>query len=204
PCPETRAPTGPRRAPPTRGRMPAAWPLALLHLRRLVAGVAAERPRGGELAELVPDHLLRDEDRHVLAAVVDGDRVADHLREDRRRPRPGADHPLLVRGVHGLDAGEQPPLDERPLLRAPTHLALLLAATAASDDQLVRFLVLPARALPERRHAPRRHGMAAALRLALAAAVRVVDGVHRSAAHGRALALPAAAARLPAGDVLVV
>src|SRR5919108_6684554 len=55
-----------------------------------------------------------------------------------------------------------------------------------------------------RRRAPRRHGMAAALRLTLAAAVRVVDRVHRRAAHGRTLALPAASARLAAGDVLVV
>src|SRR5262245_22928238 len=46
--------------------------------------------------------------------------------------------------------------------------------------------------------------MAAALRLALAAAVRVVDGVHRGAAHGRTLAAPTAAAGLAAGDVLVV
>src|SRR5205807_9386738 len=46
--------------------------------------------------------------------------------------------------------------------------------------------------------------VAAALRLALAAAVRVVDRVHRGAANGGALALPATAAGFPAGDVLVV
>src|SRR5205085_11733362 len=84
------------------------------------------------------------------------------------------------------------------------HLALLLPATAAADDQLVGFLVLAPRALAQRRHSPRRYRVPAALRLALAAAVRVVDGVHRGAAHRRALALPAAAARLAAGDVLVV
>src|SRR5438874_12527519 len=81
---------------------------------------------------------------------------------------------------------------------------LLLPAAAAADDQLVGFLVLAARALAERRHAPGRHRVAAALRLALAASVRVVDGVHRRAAHRGAHALPAAAARLAAGDVLVV
>src|SRR5215212_8404343 len=48
--------------------------LPLLDLRLRVARVAAERPRGRELAELVPDHLLRDEHRHVLAAVVHRDR----------------------------------------------------------------------------------------------------------------------------------
>src|SRR6478736_3777544 len=83
-------------------------------------------------------------------------------------------------------------------------LALLLAAPAGADDQLVGLLVLRTRSLAERRNSPRRDGMPAALRLALAAAVRVVDRVHRRAAHGRALALPAAASRLAAGLVLVV
>src|SRR4029453_11294394 len=80
----------------------------------------------------------------------------------------------------------------------------LLAAATAADDQAVGFLVLRAGALAERRHAPRGHGVAAALRLALAAAVRVVDGVHRGPADGRARAPPSATAGLSAGDVLVV
>src|SRR5581483_2867565 len=153
-------------------------PLALLHLRLPVAGVAAEHPGRRELAQLVPDHLLGDEHGHVLAPVVDGDRVPDHLREDRRGARPGADHVLLARLVHRLDPAHQPLLNERPLLRAATHLAATpLAAAAAADDQLVRFLVLATGALAERRHAPRRDRVATALRLALAASVRVVDGV---------------------------
>src|SRR5262249_54361153 len=81
---------------------------------------------------------------------------------------------------------------------------LLLAAPAAPDDQLVRFLVLRTRALAERRHSPRCHRVTAALRLALAAAVRVVDRVHRRAADCGALAEPAATAGLPAGDIAVV
>src|SRR5205085_10619788 len=83
-------------------------------------------------------------------------------------------------------------------------LALLLASSPCSHDQFVRFLVLVPRALAERGHAPRRDGMAAALRLPLAAAVRVVDGIHRGSAHGRTRALPARPACLAAGDVLVV
>src|SRR5262245_44861776 len=46
--------------------------------------------------------------------------------------------------------------------------------------------------------------MAAALRLALTAAVRVVDRVHGRAAHGGALAEPAAAAGLAAGLIRVI
>src|SRR5262245_31859032 len=82
--------------------------------------------------------------------------------------------------------------------------AALLAAATAADDQLVRFLVLAPGALAERRDAPRRYRVATAFRLALAAAVRVVDGIHRGAAHRRALAAPPAAAGLAARDVLVV
>src|SRR5207248_5825840 len=88
--------------------------------------VALERAGHRELAELVPDHRLGDEHRHVLAPVVHGDRVSDHLREDRRGPGPGADHPLVAGGVHGLDPGQQPLLDERPLLARATHRFLPL------------------------------------------------------------------------------
>src|SRR3954447_22271803 len=95
-------------------------PLAA-HLRLAVTRVAAERARRRELAELVADHLLRDEDRDVLAAVVDRDRVPDHLREDGGRARPGADHPLLVALVHALDAAHQPFLDEGSLFTAAAH-----------------------------------------------------------------------------------
>src|SRR5947208_5706873 len=84
------------------------------------------------------------------------------------------------------------------------YSTLVLPAATAAHDQVVRRLVLRAGALAERRHTPRGDRMPAALRLALAAAVRMVDRVHRRAADGRALALPAAAAGLPAGDVLVV
>src|SRR4029077_4502197 len=129
-----------------------------------IAGVAAERSGRRELAELVPDHLLADEHGYVLTTVVDGDGVPDHLREDRGRARPGADHPLLPARVHRLDAAEQPLLDERSLLGTATHLTpLLLRAAPAADDQRVGFLVLAAGALPERRDAPRRDGMPSTL-----------------------------------------
>src|SRR5437868_2697424 len=82
--------------------------------------------------------------------------------------------------------------------------SFVLTPSSCAHDQLVGFLVLAARALSERRDSPRRHRMAAAFRLALAAAVRMVHRVHGGAAHGRTLAAPAAAARLAARHVLVV
>ncbi len=56
------------------------------HQRRpllLLAGVVPEGPGGRELAQLVTDHALGDVHRHVLAAVVDGDGVPDHVGDDR-------------------------------------------------------------------------------------------------------------------------
>src|SRR5947207_15190894 len=83
--------------------------------------MAAEVPRRRELTELVADHLLRDEHGHVLAAVVDGDRVTDHLGEDGSGARPRAEHLLRARRVHLLDLLEQPFFHERPLLAGSAH-----------------------------------------------------------------------------------
>src|SRR5262245_61025857 len=147
PCAGTREPTSPRRAPPA-----ARQPPLPLHLRFPVAGVSAKRARRRELAELVSDHLLGDEHGYVLAAVVDRDRVPDHLREDGRGARPRADHPLLVRGVHRLDAAHQPLLDEWSLLAAATHrfsLPRRLARTINLSDALcLRRVRLPSVGTP--------------------------------------------------------
>src|SRR5207244_12801032 len=83
------------------------WPL--LALPSLLEGggflrvmaVGAEAPGRRELAQQVPDHVLGDEDRHVLFAVVDRERVPDHLGKYARVPRPGLDHLLLLLLIHG-------------------------------------------------------------------------------------------------------
>jgi hypothetical protein len=60
----------------------------------VVLEVAFEGPGWCELAELVADHVLGDEHRDVLAAVVHGDRVAEHGRHDHRPAGPGLDDVL--------------------------------------------------------------------------------------------------------------
>src|SRR5436190_10221230 len=89
--------------------------------RPLLAGVVPEGAGRGELTELVADHGLGDIDGHVLAAVVDGDGVADHVGDDRRAPRPRLDDALLVPGVELVDLFEQVLVDERALLQAARH-----------------------------------------------------------------------------------
>src|SRR5258708_14218733 len=73
----------------------------------------------------------------------------------------------------------------------------------AADDQPVRRLVLT-RLLALGRLAPRRHRVPAARALAFAAAMRLVDRVHRGAAHRGLAAEPAIAAGFADDDVLMI
>src|SRR5688500_5048181 len=168
----------------------------------VVLGVPTEGARARELAELVPDHRLGHEDRDVLAAVVHGDRVPEHVGDDRRAPRPGADDvlgALVVLGVHLL---EQVVVHEGALLQAAWHRAsdssALLAGAPAAHDQGITGLPL---ARPALRLALRVDRVAATGGLALTTTVRVVHRVHGHTADGRALALPPHAAGLAPVDV---
>ena len=59
--------------------------------------MALEGTRQGKFTQLVPHHVLGDEHRHELVAVVDRDRVADELRWYHTSPRIGLDRALLSR-----------------------------------------------------------------------------------------------------------
>src|SRR5918996_627957 len=166
-----------------------------------VVPVGPERPRGSELPELVPHHGLGDEHRHVLAAVVHGDGVADHLGDDRRPPRPGADDPLPAALVHLLDLAEEMVVHERSLLHRSGHQLSPSLASAADDVPVRRLALLPR---PAFFLAPRRGGVPAAGRFALASAQRVVHRVHGHPAGGRADPQPPVPAGLPQGDELVL
>src|SRR5581483_7792020 len=91
--------------------------------------VAAEQARGGELAQLVADHVLGDVDGHVAAPIVHADGVADEVGEDGRVARPGLDHALLGAAVHGLDAAEQTLVDVRSFLDGSAHRPVPLFLT---------------------------------------------------------------------------
>src|SRR5262249_61098789 len=107
--------------------------------------MAAERPGGRELTELVADHRLGDENRDVLAAVVNRDGVAEHRRHDhgaacaRLDDVPGA---LVVLRVHLFD---QVVVDKRAFLKTTRHrevLLPLLLATPADDHPVARLVSL--------------------------------------------------------------
>jgi len=80
-----------------------------------VRGVTFEGARQGEFAQLVAHHLVGDVDRHVLLAVVHGDRQTDELGQDHGAARPGLDRFFVLVG-HGLvDLGHQVMVNKRTL-----------------------------------------------------------------------------------------
>src|SRR3954467_4075811 len=68
-----------------------------------------------ELAELVADHLFRDDDRDMLVAVVDTERQADELRHDGRAAAPHLDHFAAAGRARLIGLLEQVAVDERAL-----------------------------------------------------------------------------------------
>src|ERR1035437_7820400 len=94
--------------------------------------VSLEGARGGELAQLVAHHVLRDEHRDVLPAVVHGDGVPDELRKHGGAPRPGPQHFLFVLGGHVGHLLDQVAIRERPFFERSAHVSLLRPICSAS------------------------------------------------------------------------
>src|SRR2546426_10224658 len=164
--------------------------------------VPAEDAGRHELAELVSDHVLGDVNRDEFVAVVYRQRVADEFGYHGRAARPRLDDALFPAAVHRLDLLEQCLDDVGTLLDRTRHRRLSLLLPATHDERIAQLATTGLEALGDL--APRRAGMPAARGLAFTAAHRVVDGVHRDAAHRRAAAAPARPARLPVRDVFVL
>src|SRR5206468_11576909 len=149
--------------------------------------------RRRELAQLHAHHLLIDGDRDELAAIVDIEGQADELRQDGRTARPGLDRRAATFVLSAFCLLQQRKLDERTFPDGTGHgLTLLLRVTRPDDELVGRFVVTGAGTLG--RLAPRGDRMAAARGPALAAPVRVVDGILGDAAGQRTLPHPAGAA----------
>src|SRR5690606_15216561 len=152
-------------------------------------------------AELVADHRFGDEHGDVLAAIMHGDGVPDHLGNDHGAARPRLDDvlgALLVLLQHLL---HEVVVDERPLLKATWHQSCslpLLLATPTHDEPVAGLALLTGPALGL---TPRADGVAATGGPALTTTVRVVDRVHRHTTDARALALPPHPAGLTPADV---
>src|SRR5213080_269056 len=93
-----------------------------LHLA--IARVRLEGAGRGELAELVAHHVLADQHGNVLAAVVDGDGDAHHLRHYHGAARPGLDRLAVVLGGGHLHLPGEVQVDERAFLQRAWHTGL--------------------------------------------------------------------------------
>src|SRR5918998_5848001 len=102
----------------------AALPI-LLPLRLLVRRVAVERAGRRELAELVTHHFLAHEDGNMLLTVVDPEREAHELREDRGAAAPDLDDLATARTPGSLRLLAEVAVDERTLPKRTRHDALL-------------------------------------------------------------------------------
>src|SRR5437899_3198256 len=173
-----------------------------LHFGLARARVLVERSRRRELPELVADHVLAHEHRNELAAVVVGERVADHVGNHRRAARPGLRDLALAGRIHRMHLLQEVLVDEGTFFDRSRHVCSPRLLLAPHDDEAVRPLVVP-RLVAFGRHAPGRLRMVA-LRAPLAAAVRMIDGIHRDAANARATSEPARPSRLADRDVLVL
>lgn len=78
--------------------------------------MAAEHSGRGKLSEFVSDHVLRHENRHVLATVVDRKRVTDHIGKDRGSAAPSLDQPLLALLVQIEDLLHEMVVDKKSFL----------------------------------------------------------------------------------------
>src|SRR6478735_1919095 len=165
--------------------------------------MAAECPRGSEFAELVPDHRLSDKHRDVLASVVYGDRVSEHVGDDHRTAGPGLDDVLGALFVFPGYLHKEVLVNERTFFQAAWHvsrlLSLVLASTTATNNKLVALFVGTAGAAFAL--TVRVDGVTSTGRLTLATTVGVVNRVHGDTTDGRANALPPHTAGLAPVDV---
>src|SRR5579884_2676979 len=107
-------PSGPVREGQTVASTNSVSPLGLGH-------VATKVTRGGELAQLVTNHVLADIDRYVPLSVVDRDRHSHHGGSNRRGTRPCSNDALLSRALQLLDLLGQSGLNVRALLYRSRH-----------------------------------------------------------------------------------
>src|SRR4030043_1897004 len=126
------------------------WFISLAYLDSLggLGGVALEGSRRRELPQLVPDHILGDEDGDELPPVVNGDGDADHLRDDGRAAGPSLDDLSLLDGAHAQDLLPEGGIDKRTFLERPAHGYLLLLRTMKACVRLFCLVLYPLVGIP--------------------------------------------------------
>jgi hypothetical protein len=84
--------------------LPLRQPCDLLYsCRPISTNVAAKGACRGKFSELVPHHILRDVNRHMPTTIMNSNRMAYHLWEDRAGSAPSSNDVLLAALIHLLD-----------------------------------------------------------------------------------------------------
>src|SRR3569832_393273 len=98
----------------------------LLLLSLLVGRVTLERTGQCEFAELVANHVFRNQHRNMLPAIVDRNRQADEIRQNCGTTRPSLDRTTILGCVRGFHLLQQMTVDERTLFNRTSHNDYLL------------------------------------------------------------------------------
>src|ERR1035438_2237297 len=152
-----------------RGRLPVVSAKPCVGCLDFLAGHAAVRLEDagrGELAELVPHHVLRDIHGYEHLAVVDVECVADKVGSDGRATRPGLDRLLRSGLARLLDLFEKVIVNEESFLDGTGHggrswglfLAARLAAVVVEENEPVGALGSPPSPTPSPRPGSRPGG----------------------------------------------
>jgi len=71
-----------------------------------------KKPSRSKLSQLVPNHILRYEDRNEFLSVMNRERMSDHIWNDRGPPRPSLNDLSILILIHPLHFLEQMVVNE--------------------------------------------------------------------------------------------
>src|SRR5262245_7679677 len=99
--------------------------------------MSPERASRGEFAQFVTHHVFLNINRNMLATIMNGDGMPNHLREDCAGTRPGAYHDALIGFVQLFNLFEKFGFYKRTLFHTTRHNLLLplTGETCRADGQ---------------------------------------------------------------------
>ena len=113
-----------------------------------------------EFTELMPNHILGNINWDEPITIVNGQRMTDEIRRDRRATGPSLDDLLISRAIEMFDFFRQMPIDERAFFNRSCHDSSLLRVAAAYNP-LIALIFALARLITFRRLTPRSNRVAA-------------------------------------------
>jgi hypothetical protein len=79
--------------------------------------MTAEVTSGCKFTQAMPNHVFGDVNGHMTSAIMYGDGMTNHLREDGASPAPGSEHFLFSGGIHRFDSFQKLRGYKRPFFK---------------------------------------------------------------------------------------